>query len=330
MTFPLFAYRDDRLLLFLEEPEFSLHPGLQRRLVDTLQAEGGKTQVFLTTHSNHLLDLALDTDNVSIFRFNKKFAEDQEGEERVPHFSVEVASRGDLRILDDLGARNSSVFLSNCTVWVEGVTDRLYIEHFLSLVRQEKADWLRLKESTHYSFVEYGGANVIHWSFLDDDAPIEVTRVCGTLMLVADADDGKDERHQRLAETLGDRFVLLPCREVENLLSEDVITAVLTEYGEDQGNMNAFTRDAYSDKYLGRFIDDAILKDKTKSPRYARSKNRSSKRQPSAYADESGTVKAKRDFQRRAVAKITDQGMLTSDALALARRILTFIETRNR
>jgi hypothetical protein len=41
---------------------------------------------------------------------------------------------------------------------------------------------------THYSFVEYSGANIVHWSFLDKCSGIDVDRLCGKLFLVSDRD----------------------------------------------------------------------------------------------------------------------------------------------
>src|ERR1700745_3947929 len=59
----------------------------------------------------------------------------------------------------------------------------------------------RYKQDLHYSFVEYGGSNITHWSFFTDDAPTVVERLCGKLLLIADKDgsgnSAKVERHQR-------------------------------------------------------------------------------------------------------------------------------------
>ena len=89
-----------------------------------------------------------------------------------------------------LGVQNSSVFLSNCTIWVEGITDRHYVKHFLDLHKKENKDdpdICDFNEDYHYSFVEYGGNNITHWSFLDkEETPINVEKLCGRLFLLAD------------------------------------------------------------------------------------------------------------------------------------------------
>jgi hypothetical protein len=65
--------------------------------------------------------------------------------------------------------RNSSIFLSNCTIWIEGICDRLYINKFLEISQEYKLgdryDIDRLKEDLHFSYIEYGGANIVHYSF---------------------------------------------------------------------------------------------------------------------------------------------------------------------
>lgn len=63
MAFPAFMRKGESLLLFIEEPELFLHAALQRILVELFTGEKlPNTQVFIATHSNHLLDLTLGSD----------------------------------------------------------------------------------------------------------------------------------------------------------------------------------------------------------------------------------------------------------------------------
>src|SRR6266481_5930628 len=66
--------------------------------------------------------------------------------------------------------QNSSVFLSNSTIWVEGITDRRYVSHYLDLYQnhlrdESEANSLsaprRYRQDLHYSFVEYAGATLL-------------------------------------------------------------------------------------------------------------------------------------------------------------------------
>jgi len=57
LTFPLFRARGQSLLIFIEEPEMFLHPGLQRLFLNVLLTTEGFSnfQYFIATHSNHFV-----------------------------------------------------------------------------------------------------------------------------------------------------------------------------------------------------------------------------------------------------------------------------------
>jgi len=72
LTFPLFYYHNRRgHILFYEEPELYLHPGMQRIFIESI-LEFPNVQVFIATHSNHFLDTSVDYPNdISIFSMEK-------------------------------------------------------------------------------------------------------------------------------------------------------------------------------------------------------------------------------------------------------------------
>jgi AAA15 family ATPase/GTPase len=164
LTLPLFLHKSEHVLFFIEEPEKLLHPGLQRKLIETfLNSEDGfeNYQFFMTTHSNHFLDITLDFSDVSIYSLRKEFEDiSVKAKEIVPKFFIENLSHGDISSLELLGVRNSSVFLSNCTIWVEGITDRLYFKHYLNLYKNylydeniqnpEKNEFIDFKEDLRF------------------------------------------------------------------------------------------------------------------------------------------------------------------------------------
>ena len=122
------------MIFFLNTVKKGIRGELQRKLLNAYcdSDEFKNTQVFVTTHSNHLLDLTLDFNNLcSIFSFERK--SDKE-------FIIKNVTPNK-EVLELLGARSSSVFLSNCVIWVEGITDRLYIRKFLELY--QKMNFLR-------------------------------------------------------------------------------------------------------------------------------------------------------------------------------------------
>ena len=49
------------------------------------------------------------------------------GDQDEVNYEVKLATSPDANILRELGVRNSSVFLTNATIWVEGITDRMYM-----------------------------------------------------------------------------------------------------------------------------------------------------------------------------------------------------------
>ena len=210
------------------------------------------------------------------------------------------------------------MMFANCTIWVEGITDRLYFSRYIETILRDKG-WF-YTENLHYTFVEYGGGNITHWSFLDEDGP-DVERLCAKLLLIADLDSGKEDRHQKLRKALGDRFILLPVKESENLLTPNVIEKVIRSYEKPDFQINSFTQADYKNRYLGRYIDTHVLVDKKQSKRYRKNET--------CYEDKSGTIKNKVNFCRRALKHIQSKTDLSDAAIALAERICEFIHKQN-
>lgn len=314
LTFPIFIY--DEVLLFIEEPETNLHPGMQRKFLEVLQNHP-QHQYFITTHSNHFLDLTIEYKNISVYLCRKA--------DNVCH--VEVVAYGDRSILEELGAQNTSVFLSNKTIWVEGVTDRLYIAKFLELYIKNQGT-RTLVEDQDYSFVEYGGNNITHWSFLDkvandsatsSVAKINAKRLCGQMVLIADGDGSgtKQSRKEALRAELGERFIDLTVREVENLLAPLVIARAIRSYekSDEETYIDVFAKvqqDDYTNQYLGEFIENRF-----------REAGISSRRKK--YADESGTIIDKVAFCKKACRYMKAFSDLSPQAQHLTKQIYDFI-----
>ncbi|WP_165760255.1 ATP-dependent nuclease, partial [Niastella populi] len=136
LTYPLFFNQDKNLKVFIEEPELHLHPGYQRILFETfLRPEFKHFEYFITTHSNHFLDLTLEKNSISVYAF-----EQIKNNTEKPDFSIINVENSDTSVLSLLGVNNSSVFLTNCTIWVEGITDRIYIRKYLQIVQEGKGE----------------------------------------------------------------------------------------------------------------------------------------------------------------------------------------------
>ncbi len=137
-------------VLCIEELELHLHPLLQKKLIRYL-AEKTDNQYFITTHSAHLLD----TLGAAIFHVRHS-----EGVSKVE--SVYTSSEKS-HICADLGYRASDLLQANYIVWVEGPSDRIYINHWINAVAPE------LIEGLHYSIMFYGGRLLSHLSAEERD-----------------------------------------------------------------------------------------------------------------------------------------------------------------
>ncbi len=249
LTYEAFIRKDETHAFFIEEPELHMHTGMVRQLMNFYLNETTH-YYFFTTHSNHLLDMADESDQVMIQKFVKK---PKENESNKFEFKINPCDR-DRDLLASLGVRPSSVYLANCTIWVEGITDRLYItkymKKYLEILKAEEKlaldnqpnnlnlykfrllDIQRLMPNYHYTFVEYAGSNLTHWDFSDeftdhlDDCGMNALLTSSSVFLIADGDiktKNKGMRATSLEEKLGEKFFLLECKETENTLPSNII-----------------------------------------------------------------------------------------------------------
>ncbi len=232
LTYAIFTAKKPTIFL-IEEPEQHLHAGLQRKLIETILNGKDEHLYFITTHSNHFLDIAQESDEISIQRVHLSEADGLPISEPQDDF-------GD--VLNELGVRASSVLLANCSIWVEGITDKLYLRTFmkkylceLSGSNPKKASLLKSYfENLHYIFVEYQGSNITHWSFdvsdLNNNKQTLALKLNNKIMLIADSDiKNKSNRVDDLRSALNDKFELLPYKEIENLLPIEIIQKTAVE-----------------------------------------------------------------------------------------------------
>ena len=259
-TYPIVTETEPGSLFFLEEPDLCMHPSLQRTFLEVLKTYHRKMghQFFMTTHSNHLLDLLEDNELVSIFSFSEiadqtlatadlpqvDSAANSQSSKPKPSFRIRPSILRDRQILLELGVRPSATFLANATIWVEGVSDcaylRAYMEAFVYYLKVQGKDWgeriaqrlEQYKEDRHYAFVEYSGSNLEHFSFESNECDagqgedksgreISVPDLCATAIVIADGDvRKKGDRSTWLEEQLKERFICLPGKEIENLIPE--------------------------------------------------------------------------------------------------------------
>lgn len=318
-------------LIFIEEPELFIHPGLQRLLLQKmLNKEFKNCQFFFTTHSNHFLDITLDFENISIFHVLKILDETTGARSIKGKFRVENVSSGDKKTLEILGVRDSSVFLSNCTIWVEGITDRMYLRHYLMLYQAKlqaeaearKNTFLPYKEDFHYSFLEYGGSNLSHLNFGDENTEqITIERVTKNVFVIADYDGGKEKKHSELRKVLGKDYYPLPVREIENLISSEVLKEIILKLEARKGNndivLGNLPYSGYKTKYLGGHIQDHVLK-------------KGKLKYPYVSGEGSPTIRYKIPFAKVAIELTDSWEKLSPDAQVLAQKMYHFITEHNK
>ena len=130
-----------------EELENNLHPALLRRLFQYIEkyAINEKSPIFLTTHSSTALDFFGISENAQIIHVL------HDGESAR---TTTVSAHFDrLGVVSELGAKPSDLLQANGIVWVEGPSDRIYLNSWIDLYSKG-----RFQEGRDYQCAFYGGS----------------------------------------------------------------------------------------------------------------------------------------------------------------------------
>ena len=210
---------EDYIFIF-EELENNLHPSLQRniiRYIESLVSEGAT--FFITTHSNVFIDSYSIPEDVNLYHLYK--TESSLELSRVDNF-LEKNS-----ILNDVGFKASDILQSNGIIWVEGPSDRLYINKWISLWSNGE-----LKEGKDYQCVFYGGRLLSHLTVDSDiDDLINLLKVNRNSIVLIDSDKNDEEcevnttKNRIKEECEANNLIcwITAGREIENYLSDDII-----------------------------------------------------------------------------------------------------------
>jgi len=270
--------------IFIDEPEINLHPGMQRLFLEQIISNPDLTKknltYYISTHSNHFLDLTLEKDNISIYSFYSKV--DDEGKKKL---IIKNVNAGDNSILKNIGVNNSSVFMANSSIWVEGISDRIYVRAFLRSYCKHIGKKYP-KEDIDFAFFEYAGTNLDHYLFddIEEDEQEKIIKdinamsLSNRIFLLADSDNvrvdsKKGKRLAKLENIQSKNFIpeiIRTHREIENFLPNNIWENILLELcnkkllyenredieikiKEVSKNINI---DDYSRKYIGEFLND--------------------------------------------------------------------------
>ena len=253
-------YEPSDAVYIFEELENNLHPALQRRLFSYIARFAKSTGSFvcITTHSSAAIDFFNSVDAAQIVHVIHDGSS-----ARIYPLSTDDAHSG---ALSDLGFRASDLLQANGIIWVEGPSDRVYLNRFIDL-------WTdgALVEGTHYQCVFFGGSLLAHLSAdaAADTDRVPVLSINRNVALVADSDRGraKDDLKPYLTRMVnelgrvGGMSWVTSGREIENYLPKTAVNSFLGV--EDGAQAARWAR--YSDHLdsLSKGAGARYLRDKT-------------------------------------------------------------------
>ena len=218
-----------------------------------------------------------------------------------------------------LGVSNSSVFLANCSIWVEGISDRNYLKAFLKAYCRDTEKKNYPKEDIDFAFIEYAGSNIDHYNFNKEELKekINAFAINNKIFLISDYDgEYRKEKHRFYYSYKHENFsykTTKPYKEIENLLHLRVWNKILIHFcnkrkieteenyknvkSKIQSSLANFVGEKYEDIYIGKFLSEV----KKSVPELNK-----------IWHDNEGTIVNKAELSKT-VLELTENGELTWD-----------------
>ena len=203
-------------IFLFEELENNLHPSLQRRLLKYIEnlTEDGAI-FFLTTHSNVTLDAYQNSDITNIIHLQK-----EDSQVNLINITNKIQKN---TILNDLGIKASDLLQSNGIIWVEGPSDRVYINNWIKIHKKTN-----IVEGKDYQCVFYGGRLLSNLSLEDENELVNLMSVNRNAIIVLDSDKKGNntplnKTKKRIIEEAKKQGILVwvtKGREIENYIPE--------------------------------------------------------------------------------------------------------------
>ena len=243
LTVPTIENKEKSEFIFaFEELENNLHPALLRRLFQYLEkyALDKQATIFLTTHSSTALDLFGVSESAQIIHVT------HDGE--TARTTVVSAHFDHLDVVSELGAKPSDLLQANGIVWVEGPSDRVYLNRWIQLCSNGA-----LREGRDYQCAFYGGALLAGIELQPPEGEtglVNLLRVNPNIVVVCDGDRDAEgspiksrvERIRTEVEGIpGGHIWITKAREIENYIPGSVLAHASDESSlPDPGQYESF------------------------------------------------------------------------------------------
>lgn len=246
-------FKCKNIVFGFEELENNLHPALQRRLFEFLYnfSIENDSYFFLTTHSHIAINTFFDKPEASIYHVIKK------GRSSIVRKIENYIDK--VEILNDLDVKASDLLQSNGIIWVEGPSDRVYINKWLEIICNNK-----YIEGRDYQFMYYGGRLLSHYSANQENNLISILMTNRNAAIVMDSD--KTNRQSKINLTkqrILDEFErygmfawITKGKEIENYLAAGSINNVFGSKLDECGPYLKF--DQYIQNIFPSFLNSKV------------------------------------------------------------------------